>query len=295
MIHRLGLFPTAFSPVVTPGVCRRLLGDTLRTHSPSAHWWRARCTMASSDANGDIRGTPDAPPSLPYKVLPSAAAVTGKVTAVDTVHSTRWLAFRHAKYTDATGKERSWDYVSRPSAGPPRAPGVPTINAVVVFARLYSSGGALPRSSPSAGDTLLVRQFRPSVDRDSLELPAGLVDDGETPSEAAIRELWEETGYTATAVVNVSPATYTSTGLSDEGVVLVTVDVDEADARNGSGKGVIQQPDDGELIQVLRVPLARGGLLRAVDHLGGEGVAIFHGLYSLALGLSLAEKTGESP
>lgn len=251
--------------------------------------------MASSDAGDGLTGASSIPSSLPYKVLASAAAVTGKVTAVDTVHSTRWLAFRHAKYTDAIGKERSWDYVSRTSAGSPPAPGAPAINAVVVFARLYSSGGPLPRTLPSAGDTLLVRQFRPSVDRDSLELPAGLVDEGETPVEAAIRELREETGYTATAVVGVSPATYTSTGLSDEGVVLVTVDVDEADERNGSGAGVLQQLDDGELIQVLRVPLAGGGLLRAVDHLGGEGVAIFHGLYSLALGLSLAERSGEAP
>ncbi|GAB0491244.1 hypothetical protein MMPV_002496 [Pyropia vietnamensis] len=250
--------------------------------------------MASSDTGGGMPGAPSTPCSPPYKVLASAAAVTGKVTAVHTVHSTRWLAFRHAKYTDATGKERSWDYVSRPSTGPPPAPGTPTINAVVVFARLFSSGGALPRTPPSAGDTLLVRQFRPSVDRDSLEFPAGLVDEGETPADAAIRELREETGYTATAVVSVSPVTYTSTGLSDEGVVLVTVDVDEADERNGSGAGVMQQPDDGELIQVLRVPLADGGLLRAVDHLGGEGVAIFHGLYSVALGLSLTQQMGEA-
>lgn len=295
MILRLGLLPTALSPAVSSGVCRRLLGHALRTRSPPVHWSRVWCPMASSDAGGGMTKAPRTPPSLPYEVLASAAAVTGKVTAVDTVYSTRWLAFRHAKYTDATGKERTWDYVSRPSPGLPPTPGAPTINAVVVFARLYSSGGPLPRTLPSAGDTLLVRQFRPSVGRDSLELPAGLCDKGETPAEAAIRELREETGYTATTVVGISPATYTSTGLSDEGVVLVTVDVDEADERNGSGAGVLQQPDDGELIQVLRVPLAGGGLLRAVDHLGGEGVAIFHGLYSLALGLSLAERSGGAP
>ena len=44
---------------------------------------------------------------------------------------------------------------------------------------------------------LLVRQYRPAVERYTLELPSGLVDQGETPLEAASRELAEETGYTA--------------------------------------------------------------------------------------------------
>jgi ADP-ribose pyrophosphatase len=42
---------------------------------------------------------------------------------------------------------------------------------------------------------LIVRQYRPAVERDTLELPSGLVDPGETPEESARRELLEETGY----------------------------------------------------------------------------------------------------
>ncbi len=42
---------------------------------------------------------------------------------------------------------------------------------------------------------LIVRQYRPAVERQTLELPSGLVDPGETPEEAARRELLEETGY----------------------------------------------------------------------------------------------------
>lgn len=45
------------------------------------------------------------------------------------------------------------------------------------------------------GSILLVRQFRSAVQKMSLELPAGHVDAGETPEQAAVRELEEETGY----------------------------------------------------------------------------------------------------
>jgi ADP-ribose pyrophosphatase len=42
-----------------------------------------------------------------------------------------------------------------------------------------------------------VRQYRPAVERYTIELPSGLVDPGESPAEAASRELLEETGYQA--------------------------------------------------------------------------------------------------
>src|SRR5687767_14179290 len=47
------------------------------------------------------------------------------------------------------------------------------------------------------GRVLLVRQHRPVVDQDTIELPSGHVEAGETPEEAARRELLEETGMVA--------------------------------------------------------------------------------------------------
>src|SRR5262249_30065448 len=47
------------------------------------------------------------------------------------------------------------------------------------------------------GAWLLVRQYRPAVEMMTLEFPSGHVDPGQTPEEAAYRELAEETGYRA--------------------------------------------------------------------------------------------------
>lgn len=45
------------------------------------------------------------------------------------------------------------------------------------------------------GNIVFVRQYRHGTDDFSLELPSGLIEVGETPQQAAMRECLEETGY----------------------------------------------------------------------------------------------------
>ena len=49
------------------------------------------------------------------------------------------------------------------------------------------------------GQIVLVRQFRYGIDEFTLEVPGGVIDAGEDPLVAGLRELQEETGYTGPA------------------------------------------------------------------------------------------------
>lgn len=69
------------------------------------------------------------------------------------------------------------------------------------------------------GRILLIRQYRYAVDSTCWEVPAGLVDRGETPLKAARRECMEETGYRAKKIKSLGWI-YSSPGYSREKIHL---------------------------------------------------------------------------
>jgi ADP-ribose pyrophosphatase len=105
--------------------------------------------------------------------------------------------------------------------------------------------GAAVVAVDAAEQIILVRQARPAVGADVLELPAGIVDPGETPLACASRELQEETGYTAGRVEPLV-SFFTSPGFCTE---LIHVFV-ATDLRGGHAAH-----DDEELIEVEKLSL----------------------------------------
>src|SRR5881227_1934293 len=80
--------------------------------------------------------------------------------------------------------------------------------------RKFHAVGVVPVTPQ--GDVLLVRQFRPPVRTDLLEIPAGLLDrDDDDALCCAARELYEETGFHAESLEFLT-GVYLSPGFTDE-------------------------------------------------------------------------------
>jgi ADP-ribose pyrophosphatase len=71
---------------------------------------------------------------------------------------------------------------------------------------------------PEPGHVILVRQYRYPINKNLWELPAGSVDEGESPEQAARRECHEEVGLVPSTVVRLS-AMYPTPGYCDEEMV----------------------------------------------------------------------------
>ena len=93
------------------------------------------------------------------------------------------------------------------------------------------------------GNVYLVRQYRKAVERALLEVVAGGVDDGESPLEAARRELGEEAGLTAEGMELLS-FFWMSPGFCTEGM--------HAYLATGLQVGE-NAPEEDESIEVVRV------------------------------------------
>ena len=197
-----------------------------------------------------------------------SSTVNGK----ETVGTTRWLKLETLSYTDQTGRERKWDMASRTT----KREGA-SADAVAILALIRSP------QSPSHVETLVVQQFRPPVNAVTIELPAGLIDAGESAEMAAIRELKEETGYVGSAAYCSGPLAM-SPGLCNETCQLVVVEVDLSLPAN---QRPVQQLEDTEFIKVTRVPLQ--SLHERVLALEEEGCISIGMLHLLSFGLQLGQ------
>lgn len=68
-------------------------------------------------------------------------------------------------------------------------------NETTTFFRIEATDWVNVVAETVDGKVVMIRQFRHGAAKETLEVPGGMVDPGESPAEAAARELLEETGY----------------------------------------------------------------------------------------------------
>jgi ADP-ribose pyrophosphatase len=184
-------------------------------------------------------------------------------------HEAKWIEFLKLDWTDQNGKPRVWEAAGRKTRGSSG------IDAVAIMTILRHP------SRPPA--TIIILQYRPPVDAICVEFPAGLIDAGETPEEAAERELKEETGYVG-RVIGMSPTVVSNPGMSTGNMKLATVEVvlGEEDSQPE------QQLEEGEFIELVIVPLAE--LYERLVAYSAEGKKVDSRLWHTAAGLQLAKQ-----
>lgn len=204
-------------------------------------------------------------------------------------------------YTDPLSKTRTWEHAERPTR-----PANSDIDGVGILAILEKESGP---------EVLLQKQFRPPLGKVVIEVPAGLIDEGETAEEAAVRELKEETGYIG-VVSESSPVMWNGESfpyifekeaecifcsrngcgadVTPEGIdpgfcttnlkmVHVTIDMDLEENRNPK-----PQLEESEFIEVFTLPLR--DLWSACKRLEKEGYAIDARVGTIAEGIEVARQ-----
>uniref|UniRef100_A0A8C5EVV3 ADP-sugar pyrophosphatase n=1 Tax=Gouania willdenowi TaxID=441366 RepID=A0A8C5EVV3_GOUWI len=176
----------------------------------------------------------------------------------------KWIKLEKTTYVDPAGNTRTWETVKRTTRlSNTDADGVGII--------------ALLKRTLHKDCVVMVKQFRPPLGCHSLEFPAGLIDEGETAEEAALRELKEETGYKG-EVVGVTPVTCLDPGLSNCTTQIIMVNINGDDMEN------INPTQQLEFVEVILLPLDEFQT-KIDDLLRKEKIVVDSKVYIFAMGM----------
>ncbi|ELZ21020.1 NUDIX hydrolase [Haloterrigena salina JCM 13891] len=155
---------------------------------------------------------------------------------------------------EVTEYETSWydggyDLLEQPDGTEKRYYWADLPDAVIVVAKIDGTAVAAldgETTDKTEGEHLLfVEQYRPTIRETHLELPAGIVEDGESYTHAAARELEEETGFKPSSTALLQEyAVATGVLRHDRGIVFA----------EGLEPGE-RELDSNEFLEVMTVPV----------------------------------------
>lgn len=116
------------------------------------------------------------------------------------------------------------------------------LDAIIFEFRAWANILAITKNQ----EVVLIRQYRHGVQEVLWEIPGGVVEDGEDPTEGVRRELLEETGYTAAQFIQVAKVYPNPAFQTNTMYCFLALDAEKVTG---------QSLDDGEDIDVQLVPV----------------------------------------
>jgi len=138
-----------------------------------------------------------------------------KIISAKKLTDLKWVNMFDVSYRDKNGRSKQWQVATR-AQEPKCVSGRFTVPDAVVIVPFHTSEQKIA----------ITREYRVALADFEYGFPAGLIDEGESIEQAVRRELKEETGLTLTRVLNTSPPIYSSAGMTDESVAMVTIECD---------------------------------------------------------------------
>ena len=132
-----------------------------------------------------------------------------KFESLEKKHTGAFLHRYDIAYSDERGKRFTYERVSRD----------PALDSYDKLLSHRPDAVVMALTDAANERFVLIHEFRLELGRRIFGLPGGLIDPGETPEEAARRELKEETGLHLVRVQQVLPSAACAVGLSDEQTV----------------------------------------------------------------------------
>ena len=191
---------------------------------------------------------------------------------ISTVWEGEWLRAVAKDYELPNGSHHIWEAIEKPKAQK-------DVESVSIIPTCVQEG---------LQKMILIANFRAPVAKYIIEWPSGMVDPGEHTWDAALRELKEETGYTASKadITNISPIYHNDPWKSNENEVLISISVDLEDPENIEPH---QELDSAENIKVLFIDASN--LMQELLNLEQQGYGIDYKVYTHAMGLKAAQNS----